>query len=106
MLDAADRRRRLDAGELAPADRLTMIDDHEVTNDFAGGAEDSPGTLVNDTSLFESGLTAFVEYHPILPTFWAHAVGSWPRQEDASGRLGLTRSSCARPEQGGLRIAR
>ncbi len=50
-----------------------MIDDHEVTNDFAGGAPpqsnrrfagDTAG-LINDATLFENGLQAFQEYNPL-----------------------------------------
>lgn len=52
---------------------LAMIDDHEVTNDFAGGAPPasdsrflpSEAAFINDTTLFEDGLQAFSEYHPI-----------------------------------------
>lgn len=49
-----------------------MIDDHEVMNDFSGGApagsddrfpEDTG--LINDTEAYENGLQAFIEYHPI-----------------------------------------
>jgi phosphodiesterase/alkaline phosphatase D-like protein len=49
-----------------------IIDDHEVTNDFAGGAPadtDSrfPETtgLINQTALYTNGLQAFHEYNPI-----------------------------------------
>ncbi|MCX5958265.1 MAG: alkaline phosphatase D family protein [Cyanobacteria bacterium] len=52
------------------------IDDHEVTNDFAGGAAAASdprfGTtvgLINDTELFDNGLTAFQEYNPIRDVF-------------------------------------
>jgi len=52
------------------------IDDHEVINDFAGGgaAASDPrfGTtqgLINDTELFDNGLTAFQEYNPIRDVF-------------------------------------
>jgi len=51
---------------------LALIDDHEVTNDFAGAApvESDPrfegqDILINESALFTSGLTAFVEYNPI-----------------------------------------
>ncbi|MCI0712572.1 MAG: alkaline phosphatase D family protein [Chloroflexi bacterium] len=51
-----------------------VIDDHEVTNDFAGGAPPSyderfasfDGEFVNDTELYRNGLQAFNEYNPIL----------------------------------------
>ena len=56
---------------------LAVIDDHEVTNDFAGGApavsdprfQTSTG-LINDTALFENGLQAFQEYNPIRDDFY------------------------------------
>ncbi len=48
------------------------IDDHEVTNDFAGGAPvgsdgrfDTRGSFLNETELYTNGLQAFQEYHPI-----------------------------------------
>ncbi len=51
---------------------LAVIDDHEVTNNFAGGATADtdprfPETtgLINDTALFETGMRAFQEYNPI-----------------------------------------
>lgn len=54
------------------------IDDHEVTNDFQGGA--SPLTdsrfssenvdFINDTRLYETGLQAFQEYNPIRDEFY------------------------------------
>ena len=53
------------------------IDDHEVINDFAGGADAAsdarlPETegLVNDTQAYEDGLQAFQEYHPIADEFY------------------------------------
>ena len=54
-----------------------MIDDHEVTNDFAGGAPvgsdprfDETGTMLNETQLFLNGLQAFQEYNPIRDEFY------------------------------------
>ena len=52
---------------------FATIDDHEVTNDFAGGApadsdprfSPAEGVFINDTELFRNGLRAFVEYNPI-----------------------------------------
>jgi phosphodiesterase/alkaline phosphatase D-like protein len=53
---------------------LSIIDDHEVINDFAGGEvaatdprfqDASPTKLVNDTDLYDNGLQAFQEYNPI-----------------------------------------
>ena len=53
---------------------LAVIDDHEVTNDFAGGAlrtTDSrfsadTGTYINQTETFTNGVQAFLDYHPIM----------------------------------------
>lgn len=49
------------------------IDDHEVTNDFAGGAApssdvrfDLTGSYINETNLFRNGMRAFTEYMPTL----------------------------------------
>jgi 3-phytase/alkaline phosphatase D len=52
---------------------LATIDDHEVANDFAGGAV--PATdkrfagdkapLINETTLFKNGIQVFEEYNPI-----------------------------------------
>jgi phosphodiesterase/alkaline phosphatase D-like protein/predicted AlkP superfamily pyrophosphatase or phosphodiesterase len=56
---------------------LVTYDDHEVTNDFAGGQDLAKSTaaeqalygaktgLINDSPLFENGLQAFQEYNPI-----------------------------------------
>ncbi len=56
---------------------LATIDDHEVTNDFAGGQDLAKSTaaeqalygaktgLINDSPLFENGLQAFQEFNPI-----------------------------------------
>ncbi len=56
---------------------LATIDDHEVTNDFAGGADVSTDVrftgesgLINDTQLFENGLQAFQEYNPLRDEFY------------------------------------
>ena len=51
---------------------FATIDDHEVTNDFAGGAP-APGNalfpettgLINQTALYNNGLQAFIEYNAI-----------------------------------------
>jgi phosphodiesterase/alkaline phosphatase D-like protein len=59
---------------------LATIDDHEVINDFGGGAlasldprlnDSTPGRLVNDTRLYENGLQAFQEFNPIRDQFYA-----------------------------------
>lgn len=51
---------------------FAIIDDHEVTNDFAGAAPATtdarfaPDTgLINESTLYKNGLQAFVEYNPI-----------------------------------------
>ena len=51
---------------------LATIDDHEVTNDFAGGADPASdprfqnvGAYINETPLFDNGLRTFEEWHPI-----------------------------------------
>jgi predicted extracellular nuclease/phosphodiesterase/alkaline phosphatase D-like protein len=56
---------------------LTTIDDHEVTDDFAGGQNLATSSaadkalygassgLINDSPLFENGLQAFQEFNPI-----------------------------------------
>ncbi|MCG8464819.1 MAG: alkaline phosphatase D family protein [Xanthomonadales bacterium] len=50
---------------------FSTIDDHEVTNDFAGGAPASTDErfpemmgLINQTQLYQNGLRAFTEYNP------------------------------------------
>jgi phosphodiesterase/alkaline phosphatase D-like protein len=55
-----------------------LIDDHEVTNDFAGGAPAASdprfGTstgLINETSMYANGLQAFQEYHPMQHRVWS-----------------------------------
>ncbi|WP_353213151.1 alkaline phosphatase D family protein [Rhodovarius sp.] len=66
---------------------LVTIDDHEVINDFAGGAPASSdprfGTttgLVNDTALYETGMTAFMEYNAIENRTYAN-TGTAPRTD-------------------------
>lgn len=57
---------------------LTTIDDHEVTDDFAGGATigsdprftGPSGALINDSPLFENGLQVFQEYNPVRDEFY------------------------------------
>ncbi len=69
---------------------LSTFDDHEVTNDFAGGAavgsdkgginganrflaafpNENPNTLQKDSALFNNGLQAFQEYNPIDDKFY------------------------------------
>ncbi len=57
---------------------LASIDDHEVTNDFSGGADvatdsrftDAAGTLINDSTLYAAGLQAFQEWHPLHDEYY------------------------------------
>jgi alkaline phosphatase D len=57
---------------------LATIDDHEVTNDFAGGAAPatSPvfageaGNFINETQTYRNGLQAFHEFNPIRAEVW------------------------------------
>ena len=56
---------------------FAVIDDHEVTNDFAGGADpvtdprfDQGVPYINETALYGRGLQAFQEYHPITDDFY------------------------------------
>lgn len=57
---------------------FATIDDHEVTNDFAGGAppssdirfEDDPSSLINETVLYNNGLQVFQEYNPLRDEFY------------------------------------
>lgn len=51
---------------------FSTIDDHEVTNDFAGGAPAASDArfpeetgLINQTELYQNGLQVFQEYNPI-----------------------------------------
>ena len=70
---------------LASTSIYATIDDHEVTNDFAGGgligttAEsefrdlfpgDDPTAFVNDSTLYENGLQAWQEHHAIAEEFY------------------------------------
>jgi 3-phytase/alkaline phosphatase D len=56
---------------------FALIDDHEVTNDFAGGAPPAsdprfmgePGTYINETPLYQAGIQAFQDFHPIAERF-------------------------------------
>jgi 3-phytase/alkaline phosphatase D len=61
---------------------LATIDDHEVVNDFQGGEDlanasaankalfGASSGLVNDSPLYEIGLQAFQEYHPLSDQFY------------------------------------
>jgi len=61
----------------ASTSMLATIDDHEVTNDFAGGAPAASDDrfaetegLVNDTALYENGLQAFQDWNPLEDRFY------------------------------------
>lgn len=66
---------------------LATIDDHEVTNDFAGGAApntnrhlaDDPAERISESALYINGMQAFAEYHPIAEAVW-EATGD-PRMD-------------------------
>jgi 3-phytase/alkaline phosphatase D len=57
---------------------LATIDDHEVTNDFAGGAAPASdkrfaaetGAFINETAMYNNGLQGFQEYNPIRDEFY------------------------------------
>jgi phosphodiesterase/alkaline phosphatase D-like protein len=60
------------------------IDDHEVTNDFAGGAPPSSDErfagetveFINQTALYRNGLQAFQEYNPLRDEFYTNTGDS------------------------------
>ncbi|MCG3130171.1 MAG: hypothetical protein FLDDKLPJ_00920 [Phycisphaerae bacterium] len=56
---------------------FATIDDHEVTDNFAGGAAPWThplfglfGEYINETAFFEGGLRAFQDYHPIRDEYY------------------------------------
>lgn len=60
---------------------FATIDDHEVANDFAGGAPagsdprfDVAGAYLNDSLLYRNGLQAFQEFNPIQPETFASSA--------------------------------
>lgn len=66
---------------------FATIDDHEVTMNFAGGANAATDPrfqtatgLINDAPLFERALQAFHEYNPLRPAFYG-AVGGDGRMD-------------------------
>ncbi|MDX2114465.1 MAG: alkaline phosphatase D family protein [Planctomycetota bacterium] len=77
---------------------ISIIDDHEVTNDFSGGAHPAsdprfsgqPGNFINETPLFNTGIQAFEEYNPLNPERYAN-TGVDPRM-DGKVKLGRTRT--------------
>lgn len=58
---------------------FATIDDHEVINDFSGGATANSDPrfpeatgLINDTELYENGLQAFQEFNPLQDEFYGN----------------------------------
>lgn len=57
---------------------IPTIDDHEVGNDFSGGAppsydprfENYEAEFVNETELYKNGLQAYIEYNPVSGEVW------------------------------------
>jgi phosphodiesterase/alkaline phosphatase D-like protein len=56
---------------------LACVDDHEVTNDFSGGAPpesdprfDQTGAYINETQLWSNGMSVFQEYYPIRDEYY------------------------------------
>ncbi len=57
---------------------FATIDDHEVTDNFSGGAHPSTDqrftftteSFINETELYNTGLQVFQEYHPLADEFW------------------------------------
>jgi alkaline phosphatase D len=76
---------------------FSVIDDHEVTDDFAGAAHPSTDTrfaatteeFINDTALFEDGLQAFEEWNPTLEETW---VGTSDPSMEGERKLYRTRT--------------
>ena len=61
---------------------LATIDDHEIVNNFAGGASPTefsgfPETdgLVNDTARYEAGMQVFQEFYPLQSRFYGTVGG-------------------------------
>ena len=58
---------------------FSVIDDHEVTNDFAGGApatsdprfDPAGADYINETGLYANGLEAFHDYQPLDERVWS-----------------------------------
>lgn len=67
---------------------LVTIDDHEVTNDFSGGASpesdprfaDFDGDYINDAPLYENGMQAFLDYNPVQN--WTYGQTDDPRMSN------------------------
>lgn len=61
---------------------FAIFDDHEVTNDFAGGAQAAADRrfvetegFINDTALYEAAVQAFQEYQPLAEEFYGATGG-------------------------------
>ncbi len=58
-------------GDLASSTQtFALIDDHEVTNDFDGGAYSPATGWFNQSSLYVNGVQAFTEHNPMFPAFF------------------------------------
>ena len=66
---------------------FSMIDDHEVTNDFAGGAWSPTTGWYSEGELYRNGLQAFHEHNAIVQNTW-----SVPGDARVDGRPNLYRS--------------
>ncbi len=61
---------------------FATIDDHEVNDNFSGGAHPSTDArftfttedFINETTLYGIGLQAFQEYHPVADEFWPNTT--------------------------------
>ena len=61
---------------------FAIFDDHEVTNDFAGGAQAAADRrfvetegFINDTALYEAAVQAFQEFQPLAEEFYGKVGG-------------------------------
>lgn len=74
---------------------FATIDDHEITNDIAGGAPPSsaalfandPADFINGSVLYLAGMQAFQEYHPQADEFYSATA-----ENRMAGRLKLYRA--------------
>lgn len=79
-------------GDLSSAmPTFAMIDDHEVTNNFCGGAFDAVNGWYNQGSLYVNGLQAFVEHNPMVERTWP-ITGNAAYDARMAGRPDLYRS--------------
>jgi phosphodiesterase/alkaline phosphatase D-like protein len=78
---------------------LATIDDHEVTNNFAGGASPASdprfsgtkATYINDTSLYETGIRAFQEYNALRNETYGSSTRTNPVEARFEGEQKLYR---------------